>query len=146
MVVACMQKVCRKCKLNKNILEYYKHSEMADGHLNICKICTKNRVKNYSENNEDKIRAYEKIRNQKPERRKRISANARKWRIKNPIAYRAQTAVGNALRDGKLFKKPCRFCGNDYINFLNVIWLCARCHHRMHHDIPRAEGDNKKHD
>ena len=148
-----MEKVCKKCDVSKEIIEYYKHKKMADGHLNICKDCTKRRVKDYSENNEDKIKAYEKIRNKRPERIKHNVANAKKWRIKNPIAYKAQTAVGNALRDGRMFKKPCRFCGskenlhahhNDYVNFLNVVWLCARCHHRMHKEMPKTEGENKQ--
>ena len=146
-------KICRKCSVNKEIENYYKHPQMGDGHLNICIECVKRRTKEWYEKNEEQIRVKEKIRNAKPERRKHLSKNAKEWRIKNPVAYKAQTAVGNALRDGKIFKRPCRFCGTkenihahhkDYVNFLDVIWLCAKCHHRMHHDIPKTEGENKK--
>jgi hypothetical protein len=39
-------KNCLKCGKLLPLTEYYKHAKMADGHLNICKVCVKERVKN----------------------------------------------------------------------------------------------------
>ena len=74
----------------------------------------------------------------------------RRWRMANPgrpdtrlhrerypDKYRARTAVGNAVRDGRLTREPCEACGtterveahhDDYSKPLEVRWLC-KAHH-----------------
>lgn len=40
-----VEKKCFKCEKLLSISEFYKHKQMADGHLNKCKICTKSETK-----------------------------------------------------------------------------------------------------
>lgn len=69
----------------------------------------------------------------------------RKYIRANPEKRGAHIAVGNALRDGKLFRQPCEKCGkraqahhDDYSKPLEVRWLCTT-HHREHHrEHPRS--------
>lgn len=65
---------------------------------------------------------------------------------KNKDRRAAHVAVGNALRDGRLFRKPCEVCGatkvhahhDDYAKPLEVRWLCRR-HHVAHHKEASAK-------
>lgn len=112
---------------------------MSDGHLNFCKTCVKARVRKHRRANES-VRDYDRARAKTPKRRKNAKHINQQWRQKNEAAYRAQTAVNNAVRDGRLTKEPCYFCGEarvhahhkDYAEPLEVTWLCAKCHHRLH--------------
>ena len=72
----------------------------------------------------------------------------RAYRESNPKKYVAQSAVGNALRDGILVKQPCEVCGSltvhghhpDYDKPLNVMWLCPEHHKDWHRE--NGEGLN----
>jgi len=66
-------------------------------------------------------------------------------RAANPEKYKAQSAVGNAVRDGRFHKpKICETCGEekrlhghheDYSEPLRVNWLCAICHKARHKEL-----------
>ena len=128
-------KRCFKCGESKPISSFYRHSKMADGHLNKCKECTKSDVKRHRLVNIDRIRAYDIARGsrQTPEYRKQYKADF-------PDRYKARTAVSNAVRDGRLTRQPCECCGaskvhghhEDYSKPLSVNWLCPPCHKWWH--------------
>lgn len=130
-------KHCIKCRKEKSLTDFYKHACMTDGRLNKCIECCKNyaalrRIRS------DELRIYERARYREGKKK----ANSAEWRKRNPEKYRAQNAVNNAIRDGKLVRQPCRVCGSkahahhpDYDKPLEVDWLCPLHHAREHHDV-----------
>lgn len=131
------QKQCFKCHTVKPITAFYKHPKMADGHLGKCKECTKRDVvANYYDRHEQKC-AYDRERNQRPERKAMAGEYSKRA---NHDKQKARFAVSNAVRDGRLARKPCEKCGrtdrvqahhHDYSKPLDVEWLCFVCH-RVH--------------
>ena len=53
-----INKICFKCKKEKPIDDFYKHKEMIDGYVNICKVCVLERAREYHKNNKNKINKY----------------------------------------------------------------------------------------
>ena len=89
-------KKCFKCGIEKELDEFYRHSRMADGHLNKCKECTKNDVAKYREENIDKIREYDRRRGGT---KKKIELNTKLTKIyreKFPLKYKAHCKLNNA--------------------------------------------------
>ena len=138
-----MEKKCFKCREVKPLSQFYKHPQMADGRVNKCKECNKVDVrKNYRENIEH-YREYERCREKKEARKESKIIQHKKWKKRNPIKRKASVIVGNAVRDGKLFKPSnCESCDStpnrlhghhdDYAFPLVVRWLCPGCHNNWH--------------
>jgi hypothetical protein len=113
---------------------------MADGHLNICKKCTKERVGNHRGKNIEKIREYDRGRGKLPHRRELARKSVVKYRSENRSN---KFWLGNALRDGRIFKPIfCYYCSSDrqieghhqdYSIKEMVFWMCSACHKQLHH-------------
>lgn len=141
---------CRKCATDKPSAEFYASSKAC------CKVCVRLRVTAHRAVNLLSIQAYDRGRNSRPERVEaraihrttsayRVSHRAAcdRWEAKNYDRKNAQTAVGNAVRDGKIFKQPCHCCGADkveahhpdYSRPLDVVWLCVPHHAQLHKEF-----------
>ncbi len=124
-------KTCFKCKKKKALIHFYRHKQMADGHLNKCKSCAKNDVRERRFGpNREKILAYDRARGNR-----QAYGYLKKYRAKNPEKFLAHKKAQ------RLPKKPCEVCGStvnihrhhhDYSKPLDVMFLCA-AHHRQHH-------------
>ncbi len=56
-------KICFKCKKEKRIEDFYKHSQMPDGHVNKCRECNKKDVRDNYALKVDEKRKYDTYRN-----------------------------------------------------------------------------------
>jgi len=135
-----VQKACFKCLRVLPLTEFYKHPRMADGHLNKCKACSRSDSMQNRRKRMDYCRDYDRMRSRRPDRIARLRESVRRQRVEEPQKYKARTAAGNALRDGRIHKEPCYFCGAttdiemhhpDYSQPLRVYWLCRLCHRKV---------------
>ena len=141
---------CRACGVIKFPADFYEKQVRKDGLVGECKECTKARVR-LRARTDPKVREYDRLRAKMPERKAHSREIALQWRSRNEAGYKAHTAVSNAIRDGRLHKEACLFCEGqevhahhrDYSRPFDVIWLCPKCHHRLHANFPETEGANK---
>lgn len=128
-------KTCFKCGQTKPLSEFYVHPQMADGHLNKCKECTrKERMARAIENPEREF-----------ELRMRVFNN-------HPTLRSLRRATEAAIACGRLTKPTaCEVCGEvpsvrmeahhlDYSDPLRVIWCCTKCHDNLDVVKRRAAG------
>lgn len=151
-------KTCFKCLKDKPFSEFYRHSQMADGHLNKCKDCARLDVRQNRQKNHDYYIWYDRIRSMDEHRVKARVEYANKhralsrqrsaeWGQRNSHKKRAHSLVKRALDRGLLKRLPCEVCGkepteahhDDYDKPLHVRWLCT-AHHGEHHRQERWFG------
>ena len=134
-------KRCFKCQVTQPLSEFYAHPMMGDGLLGKCKACAKRDVRANYRAKRQRYSEYERKRNRTPKRRAYKRKRERLYRDREPQKYKARQAVGNAIRDKRLFRRPCEKqpCNSkaqahheDYSKPLEVIWLCFK-HHRAEH-------------
>jgi hypothetical protein len=87
-------KVCKDCRVEKDLSEFYKHPRMADGHRNKCKICVRARTHKYRREHLEQYAQYEKARANLPHRiearrkyyeehKEEISEYKKRWAAEN---------------------------------------------------------------
>lgn len=125
-------KPCICCKQVLPMSEYYKHSQMKDGHLNKCKVCCIGQAKDRRFGpKREAILEFDRTR---PHRQaKRVGCSEK---------IRAHNALVRAVARGVLTRPSvCPVCGNDrrieahhpdYTKPLYIEWLCSACHKQLH--------------
>ena len=126
-------KTCFKCNTEKSLTDFYKHPQMADGHVNKCKECNKKDVRENYQANHDYFVEYDRKRTHLPHRveARKYSANgkiglyctipeghaarnndsaSKCYDLRNPKKYKAKNATYCAIKSGKLIRQPCEVC------------------------------------
>lgn len=90
--------------------------------------------------NRKRVNELARIRNNTPEGKLRRRLYEKRYYKKCRIKRLAKDAVHNAIRAGKLVRKPCTICGKkseghhpDYNKPLEVVWLCRKHHASIHY-------------
>lgn len=139
-----MTRLCLACNEVKSVDGFYAQTG-GDGLMNRCKDCHKAAVRQRRRLNDD-VRTYDRARGNRLR-----PGYIREYREAHPDAYHAHTAVGNAVRAGRLVKEPCLFCSEvkvqahhrDYSKPLDVVWLCTKCHRRLHATFPETAAHER---
>lgn len=145
------EKACFKCNVIKPPEDFYRQASMADGRFGKCKECTKADVRANRAAKREYYAEYERRRFSTPARQATRAKQQRLHRQRHPDKYIARSAVGNAVRDGRLTKPTfCGCCGRegkvqahhtDYSRPLDVAWLCFVCHREYGHEQVVTQRD-----
>jgi len=151
-------KQCKKCGKELELDQFYVQNKMLDGHLNVCKECTKARIRDHRTRNIDKIQAYDRERGRSEKRRLALDERQKRQKEQDKTAYNEKRRLYNSKREkiknnarqkleravnSGLIRRPnrCDDCGveckphghhEDYSLPLNVIWVCTACHGIRH--------------
>lgn len=155
---------CKSCERHLSANDFYASNATK------CKECVKASVRANRAERADYYRAYDRKRYRDEPKRKEAArksalsaaglkskAAATAWSRENePQKWKARNAVSNAIRDGRLKRgDKCYFCESDqrlhahhedYDHPLDVVWLCAACHGKLHvirGDFRRASQEQR---
>lgn len=126
-------KTCFKCGAEKPTEDFYRHSQMADGHLGKCKDCTKYDMR-IDRQTKPRVREYDRDRGKLPHRIAQSVRVTREWRRAHRDRQRAHNMAARAELqspeqcEGCGLKKPLEKHHPDYSRPLLVVWLCKPCH------------------
>jgi hypothetical protein len=141
-----LTKVCKECNIEKPLSEFFFWAKR-NWYSPRCKpchniFCTKYR---HSEKGKATSKTWSKSDRGSEVTKQRMAT----WRAKNKIKRTAQTAVSNAIRDGRLQRGSCIICNvpmaeahhNDYSKPFQITWLCKTHHSAIHyHPIPPLQA------
>ena len=134
-------KVCFKCGRKLPLSEFYRHPQMADGHLNKCKDCTKKDVsQNYGIKSKDESWV-EKERKRGREKYHRLGYKDRNFNNRTRRDFHASGSVTFGLKKLGINKEGKEAHHWNYNKPRSIILLSPKAHHRIHNHITVSRDD-----
>lgn len=129
-------KICFKCGLEKKLLDYYKHKQMADGYLNKCIDCAKTDVKKRYKIESLKASFMEKERERGREKYKRLNykesqkQSNKKYPWRNNSTYKG---LSKKLKTPKGFELHHWNYNDEFLE--DVVLMDRISHSRLHTNL-----------
>ena len=131
-------KKCFKCKIDKELVDFYPHKQMKDGYLNKCRDCARRDSAAQLE-----INKLNPVWVEKEKERVRL----KQLRLAGSKRTKIYNQVRDALNQGLIKEQPCAVCGEvkteghheDYDKPLDLVWLCKRHHSDRHLHLRMAK-------
>ena len=113
-------KHCSNCNQTKELTEFYTNKRKASGYHCYCRICSKEKNKQWKTNNKEKAAVYDKAWQEKNKDKK--SKNYKNWQVNN----RAKVNSYNSLRRALELKATPSWLTNEQKSQLDSIYWLAR--------------------
>ena len=137
-------KSCKKCRCEKPLDLFYRHSLTRDGHMSECIACVKARTAAWHSLHAEEAKVRHRARAKLPNVIAQQRVRSIKWHSDNPLRSAAQQILRKARRRGDVIPWPvcampeceCKPEAHhpDYSRPLDVVWLCSS-HHKLAHGI-----------
>ena len=106
-----MEKICNKCKIKKDVSEFYKRKDRGDGlagYLCKCKDCQRTHNYNYKSNNSEKYKEYMKEYREK--NKEKLKDYINNWRVENVDKFKSGRKNYYKRNKEDIVKKNYQYC------------------------------------
>ena len=126
-------KICFKCLKEKPLTEFYKHSQMSDGHVNKCKDCNKSDIKKDYYRKSNDISFIEKERERSREKYHRLNYKERSKILNKDSLWKNSNTYKGLHKKFKITKGFELHHWNYNDDFLEDITILKTKQHRQAH-------------